>query len=240
MRLLDRVVALVLVRLRGHRPATRPRPAARRSVPRLRARTRPRTARRARVPGLIGGAALGRAPRPALLDRRAGADERAVHRRRGGIEHRGDLGGGEPQHVAKHEHGALAGREAMKRGEERERYRLAGLVAGLRTGRAVDDAFEQRVGIGLEPQHLAVAGGLRGGGCRPGPPSRGVYRCRAACSGSGWWRSDTARSAASSAPRMTPMLSTRRGVSPVPRPRRPAPGRGSGSSAAAARAGRGP
>ncbi len=107
-------------------------------------------------------------PRPALLDRRAGADERAVHRRRGGIEHRGDLSGGEPQHVAKHEHGALAGREAMKRGEERERYRLAGLVAGLRTGRAVDDAFEQRVGIGLEPQHLAVAGGLRGGGCQPG------------------------------------------------------------------------
>ena len=56
----------------------------------------------------------------------------------------------------------------MKRGEERERYRLAGLVAGLRTGRAVDDAFEQRVGIGLEPQHLAVAGGLRRGSCHPG------------------------------------------------------------------------
>ena len=49
----------------------------------------------------------------------------------------------------------------MERGEERERYRLAGLVAGLRTGRAVDDALEQRVGIGLEPQHLAKAGGLR-------------------------------------------------------------------------------
>ena len=66
----------------------------------------------------------------------------------------GDLGGGEPQHVAKHEDGALAGREAMKRGEERERYRLTGLVAGLRTGRAVDDPFEQRVGIRFEPAHL--------------------------------------------------------------------------------------
>ena len=49
----------------------------------------------------------------------------------------------------------------MKRSEERERYRLVGLVAGFRTGRAVDGAFEQRVGIGLEPQHLAIAGGLR-------------------------------------------------------------------------------
>src|SRR5581483_12472074 len=101
--------------------------------------------------------------RPALVDSRASADERAVHRRRSGTEHRADLSGGEPEHVAEHEHGALAGREAMKRGEERERYRLAGLVAGLRTGRAVDDAFEERVRIRLEPQHLAVAGGLRRG-----------------------------------------------------------------------------
>jgi hypothetical protein len=111
--------------------------------------------------------------RPALVDGRAGADERAVYRRRGGIEHRGDLNRGEPQHVAEHEHGALARREAMERGEESERYRLAGLVAGLRTCCAVDDAFEQRVGIGLEPQHLAVAGRLRGGRCRAG-------RCRGA------------------------------------------------------------
>jgi hypothetical protein len=75
---------------------------------------RRRTARRARVLGLIWGAALG------LLDRRAGADERTVHRRRRGIEHRGDLKGGEPEHVAEHEHGALTGREATKRREERD------------------------------------------------------------------------------------------------------------------------
>jgi hypothetical protein len=72
----------------------------------------------------------------------------------------------------------------MKRGDECERYRLAGLVAGLRTGGAVGDAFEQRVGIGLEPQRLAVAGGLRGVDATPVavegrlPLSRSMFRQR--------------------------------------------------------------
>ena len=43
---------------------------------------------------------------------------------------------------------------------ERQRDRLVGLVARLRSGGMVGDALEQDVGVGLEPDRLAVAGWL--------------------------------------------------------------------------------
>jgi hypothetical protein len=48
----------------------------------------------------------------------------------------------------------------MECGEEGERDRFTGLIAGVRFGAGVGDPFEQRVRVGLEPQCRGVAGGL--------------------------------------------------------------------------------
>jgi hypothetical protein len=77
--------------------------------------------------------------------------EGAVDGRLARLEHRGGVGGAEAEHVAEHEYGSLAGRQALERGDEGESDRLAGLIAGLRPGSRVGDALEQRVGVRLEP-----------------------------------------------------------------------------------------
>ena len=77
-----------------------------------------------------------------------------------GLEHLGDLGGAEAEHVAQHEHRALLRREMLEADDERQRDRLLGLVARLRSGSLVRDPLEQDVGVGLEPDRLAPAGRL--------------------------------------------------------------------------------
>ena len=73
----------------------------------------------------------------------------------GGVEYLGDLLGAEAEHVAQHEHRALLRREVLKADDERQRDRLFGLVARLRSGSVVRDALDQDVGVGLEPDRLA-------------------------------------------------------------------------------------
>ena len=51
-----------------------------------------------------------------------------------GVEHLGDLGCAEAEHVAEHERRPLAGRQVLQRGHECETDRLSRLVAGLRPG----------------------------------------------------------------------------------------------------------
>jgi hypothetical protein len=64
------------------------------------------------------------------------------------------------EHVAQDQDRALAGRQQLKRGYERQRDRFAGLVAGLRAGRAVRQLVQEGVRVGLEPDDLAEAGRL--------------------------------------------------------------------------------
>ena len=140
------------------------------------------------------------------------------------------------QHVAQHEHRALLRREMLKADDERQRDRLLGLVARLRSGSLVRDPVEQDVGVGLEPDRLAPAGRLGHLGHRAGPP--GGAGSPAGRPASGWWRSGTARRGPTRAPRTARGRATRRAASPGAGPRRPAPSRRSGRCAAAARAGR--
>jgi hypothetical protein len=95
------------------------------------------------------------------VERRPRPVERAVDRGLGDAERLGHLGRAEAEHVAQHEHDPLARREPLEAGDEREPDRLARLVARIRLARAVDDALEQSVGVGLEPERLAATGGLR-------------------------------------------------------------------------------
>ena len=121
---------------------------------------------------LLGGGAgrRGRFPpgrgRQAALQGGAGALERAGHRLLAGVEDAGYLAGAEPEDVAQDEDGALAGRQELQRGDERQRDGLAGLVPGLGAGRAVGEPLEEEVRVGLEPDHLAQPGGL--GRVKPG------------------------------------------------------------------------
>ena len=62
--------------------------------------------------------------------------QRAVHRRVARVEQLGHLGGVPAHDVAQQEHRALARREVLERGDEREADRLAGL--GQLGGVAVD------------------------------------------------------------------------------------------------------
>ena len=96
----------------------------------------------------------------ARLECRPGAAHEAVDRLLGGVQHRGGLAGAEPEHVAQHEHRALLRREMLQADDERQRDRLPGLVARLRSGSLVRDALEQDVREGLEPDRVPVAGWL--------------------------------------------------------------------------------
>jgi len=72
----------------------------------------------------------------------------------------GRLAGAEPEHVAQDEHGALLRRQVLQTNDERQRDRLPGLVTGLRSRSCVGDALEQDIGVGLNPDRLAVPGWL--------------------------------------------------------------------------------
>jgi hypothetical protein len=95
-----------------------------------------------------------------LVQRGAGALQRALDRGRTGAEHVGHLVRGEAEHVAQHERGGLPGRHALQAGDEGQLDRLGGLVAGIGARRGVGDAFEQGIGIGLQPGDLTAPTGL--------------------------------------------------------------------------------
>ena len=77
-----------------------------------------------------------------LAQRRAGALQRAVDRRDGGLEQLGDLGRAPVEHLAEDQHGALLRRQVLQRGDEREPDRVA------------LDRDLGRVGDRLDPGHL--------------------------------------------------------------------------------------
>jgi hypothetical protein len=84
--------------------------------------------------------------------------QRGVHRRDRRLEDLGGLAGRAVQDVAQDEHGARQRREVLDRGEERQLDRLPGddgVLGAVLAGRQLG---EQRVGIGLQPQDLAVGG----------------------------------------------------------------------------------
>ena len=92
--------------------------------------------------------------------------ERAVDRLDGRAQHVGHLARAEPEDVAQDQDGELAGGQDLQGGHEGQRDGLGRLVAGLRSGRHVHRALEERVGIGLEPHDLAEPG--RRGRFHPG------------------------------------------------------------------------
>ena len=117
----------------------------------------------------------------ALLQRGAGALQRALDRGRAGAEHVGHLAGGEAEHVAQHERGGLAGRHALQAGDERQLDRLGWLVAGIGARSGVGDAVEQGVGIGLQPGDLAAPAWARAAGTAGSArPGSGGWRSRSA------------------------------------------------------------
>jgi hypothetical protein len=65
------------------------------------------------------------------LQSSAGALQRAVDRRRGGVEHLGDLGRREAKHVAQDKRCSLLNRQMLEAGHERKCDGLPGVVASL-------------------------------------------------------------------------------------------------------------
>jgi hypothetical protein len=115
-----------------------------------------------RLAGGVGpGRALAGGGRQSIFQSRAGALQGAFDRRLAGFEHVGDLGGVVAEHVAQHERGALAGRQVLEGDDERELDGLPGLVARLGLLGAVGDLLEQHVGVGLNPDRLNPARGLK-------------------------------------------------------------------------------
>ena len=92
--------------------------------------------------------------RQAALQGRAGAVERAGHRPDAGVEDSGHLAGAEPEDVVQDEDGALAGRQELQRGDERQRDGLGGRKPRPGPGRAVGEPLEEDVRAGLEPDQL--------------------------------------------------------------------------------------
>jgi hypothetical protein len=78
----------------------------------------------------------------------------------GGVEDASGFGGPEAEDVAEDERAPLAWWEVLERGHECERDGFARFVACLGPGCVVVWAVEQDVGVGLEPDRLAAAGGL--------------------------------------------------------------------------------
>src|SRR5213075_878701 len=64
------------------------------------------------------------------------------------------------ENVAEDEHRALWWRQMLKADDEPQFDCLFGLVASLRAGRLVGDALQHDIREGLQPDRLAVAGGL--------------------------------------------------------------------------------
>ena len=186
--------------------ARRPRPASRRPRRRRRAPTRRRSRRRCSRSALVAERAqrrlLALLGEP-LVDGLVRALQGAVDRRRRRLERVGDLAAREAEHVAQDQHGALARRQVLERGDERELDALALLVASLGRGEAVLEA-EPLVRVRLDPDRLdeRLGRGRRAG--RPPGRSRSAARAWAAArspSGRRWSRSCRATSAASCGPR---------------------------------------
>ena len=117
------------------------------------------TTSRSRVDGGIA-ACSGDAISPWARERRPRPLQRTLHRRLRAAQDVGDLGRREAEHVAQHEHAALARRQVLEGRDERQSDRLGRFVAGLGPERDVADAVEQHVRVRLQPYRLAEAGGL--------------------------------------------------------------------------------
>ena len=173
-----------------------------------------------------------------LVERLAGALQRAVDRGDRRVERLGDLACREAEHVAQDQHRALARRELLERGDERQLDALALLVARLRRG---EPSSSPRLasGYGSSQTDSSSGGSVPSCGSAGRPVVDGQHRASAAArsrSGRRWSRSGTARRAASCGPRSAAARARRAAARPAARPRRRAPSRACGSSARAARA----
>ena len=102
--------------------------------------------------------------------------ERAVDRGDARVEQLGHLGGLPAQHLAQDQHGALAGRQVLQRGDERQADRVS---RGGQFGRVAVGRQHPGVGHGQDPRVLGQAGRQRSVGARrrpqvhrPGPALR--------------------------------------------------------------------
>ena len=93
--------------------------------------------------------------REPFVDRLVGALERAVDGGRRRLERLGDLGAREAEHVAQDQHRALARRQQLQRGDERELDALALLVLGVHHVGLDPHGLDERLGDGV----VRVAGG---------------------------------------------------------------------------------
>ena len=174
-----------------------------------------------------------------LLDRRAGALERAVDRGDAGVERLAGLLRRESEHLAQDQDGALVGGEQLEGRDERELDRLALLVARVGRGVAVLDA-EGLVGVGLDPDRLdhrladaAVRVGRRAVVDRQDALRAPLDRVQAGVGG------DPVEPGAQRAPplELRQRPARRAAAPPGARPRRRAPSRACGSSGRGARSG---
>ena len=153
-------------------------------------RSLPRVDVAAKEPAL-GGRVRGRRARgdPLPLQRRPRPLQRAVGAGEGGLEELGGLGGRPAEHVAQDEHGTLAARELLDRGQERELHALVQRVAGRRVGR------RRRRGLGglfgdrqhgprpARPRLELVEAGVGGDAEEPGLDGRAALEARATAPG---------------------------------------------------------
>ncbi len=168
----------------------------------------------------------------ALGERSVRPLERAVDRRGRRLERRRHLGAGQAEHVAQDQHRALAHRQLLERGDERELDALALLVAGLGRREPILEAH-LAVGVRIDPHRLderpagtvvRVAGGRRS---RSGALASAGARSP---SGRRSSRSCRAMSAASSDPRTGAVRARRAAAPPGARPRHRARSRACDSS----------
>jgi hypothetical protein len=106
------------------------------------------------LPGLLVGLGEVVLHRSDLVQVGPRATQRAVDGRRRGVQHLGDLGRPERQHVAQRQHGALTCRQHLESGDEGEPH---GTPAYHDRRRII--GVEQRVGHRLEPRDRALERG---------------------------------------------------------------------------------
>ena len=121
-----------------------------------------------------------------------GALERGVDRGGRGVERLGDLGGRPAEHVAQDQHGALAGRQVLQGGDEREPDRVA-----------LGDHRPRRPGPARATGSRGRPRGRRRRGESevPRPVGSGRRAGPRGWSGRRWWRSGRARCGPRSGPR---------------------------------------
>ncbi len=196
-------------------PASARRRRARGPTPRARAPSRPR--RRVRRGHLVEGGSR--------------ALQRAVDRGARGAQQLGHLAGLPVQDLAQDQHRALARRQVL---QARRRRRAGSTRAAppARPGHRRREALARRAPAA---PRRARGAGREGWRCRrwratPGPSAGPAAAGAGACRDRRWWRSCTARSAASRVPRSRHVRARREGTSPAPHPRPLHPNRASGSS----------